>query len=49
MAYEISLMANSEAQLLKSTNNDTLKEMLTTSYNSLDNLYDKFNDFSETK
>ena len=49
MAYEISLIASSEAQLLKSTNNETLKNALTTSYNSLDNLYDKFNDFSETK
>ena len=48
MAYEISLIANREAQLLKSINNETLKNALTTSYNSLNNLYDKFNDFSET-
>jgi len=47
MAYEISLITTREAQLLKSANNDTLKEILTTSYDSLENLYDKFNDFSE--
>lgn len=49
MAYEISLITTREAQILKSINNDTVKESLTASYNSLVNLYDKFNDFSETK
>lgn len=49
MAYEISLITSREAQLLKSTSNETLKQALTTSYNSLSNLYDKFNEFSETK
>ena len=48
MAYEISLITSREAQLIKTTNNETLKSALTTSYNSLNNLYDKFNDFSET-
>ena len=48
MAYEISLITTRESQLLKSANNDDLKEALTTSYNSLNNLYSKFNDFSET-
>lgn len=48
MAYEISLIATRESQLLKSANNDDLKEALTASYNSLNNLYSKFNDFSET-
>ncbi|MBR0467988.1 hypothetical protein IJJ53_03780 [Candidatus Saccharibacteria bacterium] len=48
MAYEISLITTRESQLLKSANNDDLKEALTASYNSLNNLYSKFNDFSET-
>lgn len=47
MAYEISLITSREAQLLKSSSNDALTEILTTSYNSLNNLYNKFNDFSE--
>ena len=49
MAYEISLITSREIQLYKSTNNESLKEILDTSYNSLSNIYDKFNDFSETK
>lgn len=49
MAYEISMITSREAQLLRSTNNDVLKSAITTSYNSLSNLYDKFNEFSETK
>ena len=49
MTYEISLITSREIQLYKSTNNESLKEILNTSYNSLSNLYDKFNDFSETK
>lgn len=47
MAYEISLITTRETQIMKSINNDTLKEMLVTSYDSLETLYDKFNDFSE--
>lgn len=47
MAYEISLITNREAQIMKSINNETLNEILTTSYDSLETLYDKFNDFSE--
>lgn len=49
MAYEISLLTAEEARLMNTTNNETLKELLNTSYESLNNLYDKFNDFSETK
>lgn len=49
MAYEISLIATEENQVLRSANNDTLKELLTKSYGSLDSLYNSFNDFSETK
>lgn len=49
MAYEISYLATHESELIKSTKSSALKDLLTTSYNSLSNLYDKFNDFSETK
>lgn len=49
MSYEISLITTEEAKILNSTNNETLKEILQRSYDSLTNLYDKFNDFSETK
>lgn len=49
MAYEIALIANEEAAIIKATGNEAFKAMLTESYNSLDNLYDDFNDFSEAK
>ena len=49
MAYEIALISTEESKLIKTTKNDNLRDLLTTSYDSLDNLYNKFNDFSETK
>ena len=49
MAYEISLITNRESQIFKSSGNEKLKNILETSYNSLNNLYDEFNDFTETK
>ena len=49
MAYEISLFVNEEANIYDSTKNDRLKEILDESYGSLEILYSKFNDFSETK
>lgn len=49
MAYEISLIKTEEAKLINSTSSDELKEVLISSYNSLDNLYGNFNNFSETK
>jgi hypothetical protein len=49
MAYEISLITNRESQIFKSSGNENLKNILETSYNSLNNLYDGFNDFTETK
>ena len=49
MAYEISIIMSEESKLLKSVKDETLKEALTSNYNSLENLYSKFNDFSETK
>lgn len=49
MAYEISLFTTEEAQLIKASQDETLTEFLTTSYDSLNNLYNKFNEFSETR
>lgn len=49
MAYEISLMTSEESALYNATNDEAFKSLLTTSYNSLNNLYAKFDDFSETK
>ena len=49
MAYEITKVMNEESQVYNSTSDDTLKEIVTESYNSLENLYNEFNDFSETK
>ena len=49
MAYEISIITTNESQLIKSTNDETLKDALNESYDSLETLYSKFNDFSETK
>ena len=47
MAYEISLITTEEAKLINSAKDDTLKEILTKSYTSLEMLYDQFNGFSE--
>lgn len=49
MAYEISLITSKESSLYASSRDDALREIINSSYNSLNNLYDKFNDFSETK
>ncbi len=49
MAYEISLIATEETKLISTTSNTELKEFLTESYTSLENLYEKFNNYSETK
>ena len=49
MAYEISLITTMEANLYNSTNSETLMGILATSYDSLNNLYTSFNDFSNTK
>ena len=45
MAYIVSLFYNKEVTLLNATKNENLKSLLTTSANSLNNLYDQFNDF----
>lgn len=49
MAYEISAFRSEESSLYEKAGDDTLRGLLKTSYDSLGNLYDKFNDFSETK
>ena len=49
MAYEISLIKAEEASVHEIARDDALKTMLATSYDSLDNLYTQFSDFSETK
>lgn len=49
MAYEISIITNRESEIYKSTKYSDLKEILKSSHDSLSNLYDKFNNFSETK
>ncbi len=49
MAYEISIIMSDEADIHNATNNEALKSSMSSSYSSLEMLYDKFNDFSETK
>lgn len=49
MAYEISKITSEEGRVYNSASDDTLKEIVGESYNSLENLYNEFNDFSETK
>lgn len=49
MAYEISLITAQEEKLLATSKDETLRAILNTSLTSLNNLYDSFNDFSETK
>lgn len=48
MAYEISMFLAEEEQILEGTSNENLINAVNTSHESLTNLYDKFNDFSET-
>lgn len=47
MSYEVSTIQSEEAKIINSTKNEDLSELLLESYNSLENLYNKFNDFSE--
>lgn len=49
MAYEISLFMAEEDSLYRITKDDSLKEVLDKSRNSLENLYNAFDNFSETK
>ena len=49
MTYEISMIMTEENRVMKTVKNDLLVERLTKSYDSLDTLYNSFNDYSETK
>lgn len=49
MAYEISLLTSEESRLFGESSDQGLRDILVTSYDSLNNLYSKFNDFSGTK
>ncbi|MBQ2695600.1 hypothetical protein IJG04_03130 [Candidatus Saccharibacteria bacterium] len=49
MAYEISWIATKETSIIKATTDQDLKDILNTSYTSLDNLYSKFDEFSEAR
>ncbi|MDO4526866.1 MAG: hypothetical protein Q4B87_02120 [Candidatus Saccharibacteria bacterium] len=49
MATEIYTIMSKEAGIINSSSDDTLKSILKTSYDSLNNLYPSFNDYSETK
>lgn len=47
MAYEILVIMNDESKIYNSNSDDTLKNIMVTSYNSLENLYNKISNFSE--
>lgn len=47
MTYEITILKNEESKLYGDTKDEALKEILSESLSSLENLYTKFNDFSE--
>lgn len=46
IAYEILLLMNEETKVYNNTGDEELKSLINTSYSSLKNLYDEFNDFS---
>jgi len=48
MTYEISIITAYETEVLNSTKNQNLKTTLESSLNSLSNLYENFNNFSES-
>lgn len=47
MAYVISLISSKEANLFNATNSEDLQNLLSSSYNSLNNIYDKFANFQK--
>lgn len=47
MAFEITKLMNEEAKIYNEARDDALKGILDESYNSLETLYDNFNNFSE--
>lgn len=48
MAYEILLINAEEAKIIDATKDENLTQILVSSYNSLENLYNNFNNFSES-
>lgn len=48
MAYEISLLMSMEDKIYNASNDQELHSILDTSYDSMQNLYDKFGNYSET-
>lgn len=49
MSYEISLILSREASLNSASKDAALREIISNSYSSLENLHSLFDDFSETK
>ena len=49
VAYEVSMIMNEESKIYNKTSNDILKNILSSSYSSLENLYNEFKSFSEAK
>lgn len=49
MAYEITLILEQEKDLYKTTKDESLRTLINTSLNSLNNLYAQFSDYSEAK
>ncbi len=49
MAYEITVISTREKEILKLTKNDNLKDILNSSLNSLDTLYNSFNNYSDAR
>lgn len=49
LTYEISMLMTEEETIASSTSDDILKEIIATSYESMEKLYATFSDFSETK
>lgn len=47
MAYEVSLLMNKETSIYRATTDETLKEIMNTSYGSLETIYNAFNNFTE--
>ncbi|MBR3322164.1 hypothetical protein IKG05_00780 [Candidatus Saccharibacteria bacterium] len=47
IAYEIALITTEETSLIKSTKDESLQNILSSSYESLTTLYDQFDNFSE--
>ena len=49
MSYEITLIVSMESKLYDATSDDTLKEILNTSYSSLEVIHEKFENYTEAK